>query len=249
VVLSKADLDVICPAAVFWDLWENLDDLTGGHRVEYLTELFNEPFPVRRFLRKCVAQFGLGNYQFRYKIGAVHRRNYAYLVYQAAQLARWLGEPRISVIEFGVAGGAGLLALEYHAREIEKLFGVEIEIYGFDTGAGLPSPEDYRDLPYHWKPGFFRMDVPALQSRIRKAKLVIGDIRDTIHSFVANYHPAPIAAISYDMDFYSSTIAAFKLFEFDAKSLFPRIFVYFDDVQGGNLELYNDFSGERLAIH
>lgn len=37
------------------------------------------------------------------------RPNYAYCTYHAADLARRLGIPRISVIEFGVAGGNGLL--------------------------------------------------------------------------------------------------------------------------------------------
>jgi hypothetical protein len=174
---------------------------------------------------------------------------YAYLVYQAAQLAARLGQPKVSIIEFGVAGGAGLLALEYHAEQIEKLFPVKIEIYGFDTGAGLPPPEDYRDLPYHWKPGFFAMDVPALQSRLKRAKLVIGDIRDTIHSFVDTWHPAPIGAVSHDFDYYSSTVAALNLFDINPAAILPRVCVYFDDVLGGDMELYNDFSGERLAIH
>jgi hypothetical protein len=214
-----------------------------------ISTLFNSPSPVRAALRVLIRKANLGSYGFRYSIGALHRPNYAYLVYQAAQLAQRLGEKRVSVVEFGVAGGAGLIALEQHAAEVEKIFKVSIDIYGFDTGAGLPEPADYRDLCYHWKPGFFRMDQQALQLRLKRAKLVIGDIRDTIHTFAAQYNPAPIAAISQDLDFHSSTMAAFKLFDLDSQYLLPRMVVYFDDVIGGDMELYNDFTGQRGAIH
>ena len=29
----------------------------------------------------------------------------------------------------------------------------------------------------------------------------------------------------------------------------PRVFCYFDDVLGSEIELYNDYTGERLAIN
>ena len=95
-------------------------------------------------------------------------------------LAKKLGLDRISVLEFGVAGGRGLLNLEYHAREIARELEIEIDIYGFDTGRGLPRPLDYRDLPYHWKEGFFAMNVEELQTRLTKAKLVLGEIEKTV---------------------------------------------------------------------
>ena len=31
-------------------------------------------------------------------------------------------------------------------KEIEKLLGVEVEIYGFDSGNGLTEPKDFKDL-------------------------------------------------------------------------------------------------------
>jgi hypothetical protein len=217
--------------------------------VSALATLFNSSAPLRSTLRVLITRTRIGTYGFRYSIGALHRPNYAYLVYQAALQAKRLGERRVSVIEFGVAGGAGLLALEEHAAEVEKIFDVSIEIYGFDTGVGLPAPVDYRDLCYHWKPGFFRMDQQALQGRLKRAKLVLGDIRDTIHTFAGKYDPAPIAAVSHDLDFHSSTAAAFKLFELDSRFILPRMVVYFDDVIGTDMELYNDFTGQRCAIH
>lgn len=214
-----------------------------------LATIFNSPAPLRATLKLIANKTNFGSWEFRYKIGALTRPNYAYLVYQAALLARRLGEPRVSLIEFGVAGGAGLLALERHAEEVEKKFGIQFEIYGFDTGAGLPEPVDHRDLPYCWKPGFFRMDQEALRRRLKRAKLVLGDIRDTIQSFTTDYNPAPIAGVSHDLDFHSSTAAAFQLFDCDPQFLLPRMVVYFDDVIGGDRELYNDFTGQRCAIH
>lgn len=211
--------------------------------------LFNEPFPVRKLLQVGIRKLGIGSYSFRYDIGAVKRPHYAYMVYQAAQLAARLGEPRVSILEFGVAGGAGLLALEYHAEQIEKLFPVKIEIFGFDTGAGLPPPEDYRDLPYHWKSSFFKMDVPELHKRLKRSTLVLGNVTETLSGFFDKYNPAPVGAVSQDLDYYSSTVTALKLFDADSIHFLPRVICYFDDTIGGDVEFYNDFTGERLAIN
>jgi hypothetical protein len=52
----------------------------------------------------------------------------------------------------------------------------------------------------------------------------------------------------HDLDYYSSTRLALDLFDADAAFRLPRIFCYFDDVVGDEVELYNDFTGERLAI-
>jgi hypothetical protein len=212
-------------------------------------KLFNTPSLLRAVTRTIIRDRELGSYEFRYGIGALDRPNYAYLVFQAARLARRLGEQRVSVIEFGVAGGAGLVAMEYHAEQIERIVGVKIDVYGFDTGEGLPPVADYRDLPYHWKSGSFKMDVPLLQSKLKRAKLVIGNADETVPTFTAQYNPAPIGAISFDLDFYSSTMAAFKILEIPSKYLLPRMPIYFDDVVGGETEFYNDFTGVRLAIH
>jgi hypothetical protein len=208
-----------------------------------------DPHWLRNNTRSLIKAIGVGNYEQRYWWGAVERPHYAYCVYNAAQLAKKLGYPRISILEFGVAGGNGLVNFEYHAEEISKLTSVEIEIYGFDTGEGLPEPIDYRDLPYQWEGGFFKMDIPKLKSRLKKAKLVFGDVRETSKDFFEKYDPAPIGAISFDLDFYSSTNAALSMLEADEKYFLPRIFCYFDDTIGAETELYNDFIGQRLSIN
>ena len=159
--------------------------------------------PRRALKRWAIGRFG--SYETKLQHGTIDRPNYGYCLYNAAKLAARLGYPRMSAIEFGVAGGNGLISLERHAATICNLLQIEIEIYGFDTGQGLPKPIDYRDLPYHWKEGFYKMDRQALESRLQRAKLVLGDVADTLVTFFEKYRPAPIGAISFDLDFYSST--------------------------------------------
>src|SRR5438309_99584 len=79
-------------------------------------------------------------------------------IFQAAKLAWLLKYPRISVIEFGCGGGNGLLNAEMHITEVMKIFPVDIELYGFDMGSGLPQPRDYRDMPYYFQSGLYKMD-------------------------------------------------------------------------------------------
>jgi hypothetical protein len=113
----------------------------------------------------------------------------------------------------------------------------------------LPKPIDYRDLPYHWKEAFYRMDVQRLQAQLKRAKLVLGDVRNTVRVFFETYKPAPIAAVMFDLDYYWSTASALEIFEADEQHFLPRVYCYFDDVIGTEVELYNDHTGERLAIH
>jgi hypothetical protein len=213
-----------------------------------IARLFSKPFVVRSALIKLIKQTRLGSYKFRLTVGAVPRPNYGYIVYNAAVLAVQLKYKRISVLEFGVAGGLGLLNLEYHAEQIETILPIKIDVYGFDTGKGLPRPVDFRDLPYLWQEGFFRMDLEALKARLNRAKLVLGDITDTVTHFFRDYNPAPVGAVIHDFDFYSSTAAGLRMFDGDEKYFLPRIYCYFDDIIGTETSLYNDYTGERLAI-
>ncbi|MGH6987786.1 MAG: hypothetical protein ACRED9_13245 [Caulobacteraceae bacterium] len=214
----------------------------------YIQGLMDDRAPMRRMLRGGIRRLGLGSWRFRMQIGAVERPHYAYIVHEAARLAQLLGMERISVLEFGVAGGAGLLTLERVAEEVEKLFPpIGIDIWGFDTGAGLPAPSDWRDLPYQWREGFFSMDAGALTARLKRAKLVLGDVRETVGSFLKP-SIAPVGAVIHDMDFHSSTAAGLEMFLGSSEYLLPRMFCYFDDTLGDGITLYNDFTGQRLAI-
>ncbi len=134
----------------------------------------------------------------------------AYLVgvHYAARRALREGVSAISVIEFGVAGGDGLLALEREAAAVEAELGVAIRVHGFDNGpTGLPEfIGDYRDHPDKWKPGDFPMDVDRLRSRLGpRTTLVLGDVAETVPGFFDDPRVPPIGFVAFDLDLYSST--------------------------------------------
>jgi len=215
----------------------------------FLFSILSEPFPLRRLLRYMMRHLNVGSYLQRLDLGAVKRPHYGYSLYQAALLAHRLGINQVSAIEFGVAGGNGLLNLEQHAYEIEALLPVKIEIYGFDSGEGMPEPRDYRDMPYVFQRGFYKMDTARLQQRLQRAQITLGPVEETTSHFFEKFcQAAPIGALFFDLDFYSSTAAALRLLEADPQHFLPRVFCYFDDVVGGPMQLYSDFTGERLAL-
>jgi hypothetical protein len=176
------------------------------------------------------------------------RPHFAYGVYRAAWEAKKLGLKGITVIEFGVAGGSGLVILEKIAAEVAKHFSITIKVVGFDTGSGMPRATDYRDLPHIWQPGFFKMDVEALQARLKRAELIIGNVTETIAGYAKRQDALPIGFISFDLDYYSSTVEAFRIFEEKFEVCLPRVYCYFDDVVGNDCENHSDFVGELLAI-
>jgi hypothetical protein len=196
------------------------------------------PVPLRAlFLRKLLMRWPIGSYTARLNAGAIARPYYAWCLYHAAAEAKALGHKAMTVVELGVAGGNGIVWLIEHSRIIGNDLGIEILVAGFDAGNGLPPSQDPRDLLYCWPAGSFEMDRGALDRRIGgRAEIIIGDVRDTIPSWSPR-PDAPIGAILFDLDMYSSTLSAFALFE--KPNVLPRIWCYFDDIVG---------SGEREAI-
>jgi hypothetical protein len=172
------------------------------------------------------------------------RPNYTWCVLHAASVAANTGVPEISVIEFGVAGGNGLIALEAVAAEAERVLGVGIRVYGFDTGEGLPPAVDHRDAPFLMEPGDFPMDQEALGARLDRAELVLGDVGTTVPAFVQS-GPAPVGFIAFDLDYYSATRDALRLFDGDPAAFLPRVLCYFDDI---HCYPWTDSIGVRLAI-
>jgi hypothetical protein len=184
------------------------------------------------------------------ELSVVRKPAYAYGLYRAASTASRLGIPSISAVELGVAGGRGLLALEQHARDLEQMFGVGIDVFGFDTGEGLLPPKDHRDLPYHFAEGNYSMDEAALRARLNRATLILGDASVKFPELF-DRGMSPIGFISFDMDHYTPTSAVLQRFG-DAsiqERFLPRVPLYFDDVVGKRGQDYNDFTGELLAIH
>ena len=183
------------------------------------------------------------------KNNLTERPAYLYCIYNAALLAKKLGHKKISVIEFGVPGGNGIMFLEKYSEKILKEINVKIEIFGFDLREGLNEPKDYRDLPYWFKKNLYKMYYEKLNSKLKKTKLIIGDVKNTIKDFFINNNPAPIGVILNDLDYYSSIKNSFEIFNQSEERFFlPRIFCYFDDVIGTEKEMYGINNGELLAI-
>jgi hypothetical protein len=212
-----------------------------------LIDLSTRPVPLRTLvMRKLLARWPVGPYRARLTAGAVNRPGYGLCMYHAAEEARELGYKAITAIELGVAGGQGILCMCEHREEIRKALGIEIHLLGFDSGTGLPSSDDPRDVRYYWAPGAYEMDRPSLEKRLAgRARIIFGNIADTAAEWQAP-PDAPLGAILFDLDLYSSTMAAFGLFSME--NVLPRIWCHFDDVAGGPLHALVDRVGEREAI-
>jgi hypothetical protein len=176
--------------------------------------------------------------------GADTRPQYLWPLIHAAHVARSLGIPRIAALEFGVAGGNGLLAMERAAATVTELSGTEVEIYGFDTGSGMPEPTDPRDAPFLIEPSYFDMDEAALRARLTSAQLVIGPVGETVPQWSLGEH-APVGFIAFDLDYYSSTVQAFGVLEGEVDKMLPRVPCYFDDTFGYG---WTEFMGVHAAI-
>jgi len=186
-----------------------------------LRKLLEFPYPLRVGLL----------HKLRCRLRGFSRDSYVHCLERAAAEAKALGFGTISAIEFGVAGGNGLVDLEKIARSIERRHGVKVEVYGFDRAVGLPPSTDYRDAPFRWQEGWYQMDVEKLRARLSSAVLILGDIKDTVGSFIAEHNPAPIGAVFFDVDYYSSCKDCLTLFDHDGHDRFlPRVMCYFDDI-------------------
>ena len=198
--------------------------------------------------RRAWSALRLGSVPLRTAYDIWDRPAYAYGIYQAANLARGLGLPGVTAIEFGVAGGNGLLSMERIAGEVGRHFGVDVAVFGFDTGTGMPAPRDYRDLPHVWEQGFYRMEADKLRARLRTARLVLGDVAETIPDFLGTARLPPIGFIAFDLDYYSSTKSAFRIFDGGADTRLPRVYCYFDDITWPEHACHNEYVGELCAI-
>jgi hypothetical protein len=194
--------------------------------------------------------FPVGPVDLRVRYGVFKRPHYAYGVFCAADLARRLGIRTISVLEFGVAGGLGLLALEEVAAAVSEHFDIAIQVVGFDSGQGMPHALDYRDLPYVWGKGFYPMDEQKLRSKMSPdTKLVIGDVAETATSWASCNSSAPVGFVSFDLDYYSSTRDALSIFDTPGNDAhLPRVYCYFDDIVWPPHACHNEYVGELCAI-
>lgn len=74
---------------------------------------------------------------------------------------------------------------------------------------------------------------------------MIGNVSDTVKTFVEEFDPAPIGFIAFDLDYYSSTKAALQLLEQPHERFLPRVFCYFNDIVGPPFELHCEFEASN----
>ena len=172
---------------------------------------------------------------------------YLFGILKAAQFARDQDIKRIAVAEMGCAGGRGLLAMARHADALARHFGIEIKVYGFDAGSGLPDfCGDYRDHPDAWKTGDFPMDMDRLSEALpENTRLVIGNVDVTVAPFLRDELDCALGFVAFDLDLYSSTRSALKIVEQIGERDMLRIPLYFDDL---GYDWSHRRAGESLAI-
>ena len=124
--------------------------------------------------------------------------------------------------------------MEQLASEIGDRLKIKIEVFGFDSGEGLPTHSDYRDLPYVWRRGFYKMDVAGVRRRLKNARLVLGDVRETVPAFIHDGAFPPIGFVSIDLDYYSSTVSALRVFHGPDGNYLPRVLLHLDDIMSGD---------------
>ena len=211
-----------------------------------LRRLGREP-PIRLFVRGLLRLVPVP-VATRARWDLSERPHYLLGILSAARRALRDGIKAISVIEFGVAGGRGLIVLEREAAQVEKELGVAIKVYGFDNGAeGLPKfIGDHRDHPDKWRPGDFPMDVPLLRSRLSaRTTLILGNVENTVAEFCNDTQVPPIGFIAFDLDLYSSTTQALRLLSTPERRMLDHVSLYFDDTEHS---ISHRFAGELLAI-
>ena len=176
------------------------------------------------------------------------RQANAFALLAVADQARERGLSRVTVVEFGVANGAGLLNLASLAARITAETGVEFSIVGFDSGTGMPPPRDYRDHPEFYHEGDFPMQEPdELRRRLpASGELIVGDISETVPAFLTSLRPdAPLAYVVLDVDYYWSAVSCLKVLTGPSELYLPTTVLYLDDIQ---YSAHNRWQGELLAV-
>ena len=181
--------------------------------------------------------------QVKYKTFKPH---YETILLESCKEAKKLGINNVSVLELGVAGGNGIIALEKYKKSIEKYLKIKIDIYGFDTGEGMPETNLKEDLVFVFKPGQFKIDKNLIAKKI-KSKIFYGDIKNTVSEFI-KLKPSKISCIFFDLDYYSSTKAFLDQINNLNEYLLPRVLCYFDDLHVPE-KYISSINGVPLAIN
>jgi hypothetical protein len=210
-----------------------------------LKERLAEPIHLQLF-SLLVALFG----SFRAKVehDLVIRQHNAYCILRCAEMAQLQGIRIVTLLEFGVAAGAGLINMARIAERVSRATGVQFRLCGFDTGSGMPEATDYRDHPDLYRPGDFPMNQQALRAALpQNVQLIIGNISDTVPAFLrALPRSEPIGYVVVDVDYYSSSMQALEVLgDADPEKYLPVTLTFLDDIDH---ERHNSWCGELLAI-
>ena len=187
--------------------------------------------------------FKNNNYYFNLiKKGKLPRPHYALGLFLSSFLAKELKVKKISALEFGCWKGEALFDMEIFAKDIEKIMDVNIEIYGFEGGEGLPQSQDYKDRLYQFSPGEMKTGSDNYFNKLTRTKTFFGTFKDTVNQFTNTNH-APIGCIFNDADYFSSTLDSFEVLK-NLNKLMPKVYLYFDD-----LNFSSSLTGELGAIN
>ncbi len=216
-----------------------------------LNFLFNKIESLLRYpLHYCIGYlwaYLFGSLKSKIQFDIFRLPHYAFGVYEAAMRAKQLDIKHITVIEFGVANGRGLIAMAKYAEIVERHLGITISVIGFDSGEGMPGHEDYKDHPELYLQGDFPMQQPGkLQSILPgNTKLIICNLNsDDWTSYIST--DAPAGFLSIDVDYYSSTKNLLEhILKTGSQKLMPNVLFYFDDI---TLDNHNKYQGELLAV-
>jgi len=166
--------------------------------------------------------------------------NYGIQLIYALWQAKLCGYKKITALEFGVAGGRGFTALNNYATQFADQFEIKVEVKGFDTGCGLPPLKDYRDYPEIWSQGEYA-------SRLQDDNIILGDVKDTLPEFIANWKDSKLGFVSLDLDLYHSTKDALQIFKMQSDNYLPSVMIHLDDA---NTQLtMNPWCGAELAVN
>lgn len=212
----------------------------------FFNTLCSEP-PFRIFTAALIKRFSQ-SLRLKELWDAWERPEYLSGILYGAEQARLEGKDAISVVEFGVAGGRGLLAMQRAALAVQAETGVKIFVYGFDLGSGLCPPSGgFRDHPDKWQAGDFPMlDHSGLISQLLPCtRLILGNVESTVKEFVEEIQQYPLGFVAFDLDYYSSTMHALNIFSLTGRSNLIHAPLYFDDIFFFGA---SNYAGERLAI-
>jgi hypothetical protein len=218
--------------------------LSAEFWARHLSDRLSEPIHLNLI---SLLVYAVGGYRAKIDFDLVTPRSHAFGVLRAADFAKALAVRKMYAIEFGVASGAGLMSMARIASSVSQIVDIEIEVVGFDSGEGLPPPRDYRDHPEEYQTGDYPpIDKEGLLASLpSNARVIYGDVADTVDRFVRSISDGVIGFVYVDVDYYWSTVECLKLLLHRPEIYLPITPVFLDDV--GN-DSHNPWCGELLAV-